>query len=254
MKLAFTAAQSERAHAALTALEKRYGAAAVSEADVIVALGGDGFMLHTLHGLMADNLQTPIYGMNLGATGFLMNQWREEDLLERIASAQKTSLHPLSMLAHTPEGEQKALAINEVSLLRSSAQSAHIRIDVDGRERLNHLVSDGVLIATPAGSTAYNVSVNGPILPLGAPLLALTPISVHRPRRWRGALLPHSAKITFEVLDANKRPVNAYADHYRVLNALRVEIHEDANTRLNLLFDENHSLEERILSEQFITG
>jgi len=231
-------------------LRARYGDTPVEKADAIVAIGGDGYMLHTLH----NNLRTglPIYGINRGTVGFLMNDSDEEKLLERVNEAEVTVIHPLSMHAVTREGRKTtALAINEVSLLRETRQSAKIRILVDGHERMDELICDGVLVATPAGSTAYNLSAHGPILPIDARLLALTPISAFRPRRWRGALLPHRAKVRFEVLEADKRPVSAVADNTEIRHVLMVEVEENRTLSLKMLFDRDHTLDERILKEQF---
>ncbi len=219
-------------------------------ADAIVALGGDGHMLQTLHRFMNDGV--PIYGMNRGSVGFLMNEFRERGLSKKLEAAQRSVVHPLSMRAVDQSGsEVHAMAINEVSLLRRSYQAAKLRISVDGQVRLTELVADGVLLATPAGSTAYNLSANGPILPLDAPLLALTPISAFRPRRWRGALLPDHAQVTIEVLESQKRPVSAVADHTQIENVVSVSIEIDRSVDLVMLHDPGHSLDERILREQF---
>jgi NAD+ kinase len=223
----------------------------VEDAEVVVAIGGDGFMLRTLHRLKRADL--PVYGMKTGNVGFLMNRFEAERLPERLASAEMVSLHPLKMRAETESGEtSEALAINEVSLLRQTNQAAHIRISVNDSVKVEALVCDGVLVATAAGSTAYNFSVRGPILPLGTDALALTPISPFRPRRWRGAVLPGSARVTFEILDPLKRSVSATADAFEVRNVVRVDVHEERNVSLHMLFDEEHSLEERILNEQFL--
>jgi NAD+ kinase len=249
-KIAFVAAESVPARRALTKLARRYGNADANKADVIVALGGDGFMLETLHRHIAQNV--PIYGMNRGTIGFLMNSYGEVDLPARLQRAEEIRLHPLAMTAWTKNGRKhRALAINEVSLLRQTRQSAHLRISVDGEVRMKTLVCDGALVATPAGSTAYNLSAHGTIVPIGAGLLALTPISAFRPRRWRGALLPHKAIVTFDVSDADKRPVAAVADFTEVRDVVRVEVREDRADTLHLLFDPEHDLEERILAEQF---
>jgi NAD+ kinase len=216
----------------------------------VVALGGDGLMLQTLHANLGSG--RPIYGMHRGTVGFLMNDYREESLIERLAAAQRTVIHPLVM--HTQNGKassQEFRAFNEVSLFRQTHQAAHLRILVDGKVRLPELAADGVLVATPAGSTAYNLSAQGPIIPIHASLLALTPISPFRPRRWRGALLPDRAVITIEVLDPEKRPVAAVADHGEVRDVRRVEVRMDHAVEMHLLFDPGHSLDERILSEQF---
>lgn len=249
--IAFIASDGEEAQQALARLSDLYGQAAPEAAEVIVALGGDGLMLEVLH----DNMQRglPIYGMNCGTIGFLMNEYAEESLPERLAAAQPASLKPLEMQAETVSGEKvTALAINEVSLFRESRQAAKLAIGIDGVARMPELVCDGVLVATPAGSTAYNLSAHGPIVPIGAPLLALTPISAFRPRRWRGALLPHTATVGIEVLNPKKRPVSATADFTEVRNVKRVEIREKNGTALKLLFDPEHNLEERILTEQFM--
>lgn len=248
--ISFVASETPEAQAALAKLTERYGNADTATADVIVALGGDGLMLQTLHRFIGTG--TPIYGMNRGSVGFLMNEFRERGLRKKLSEAQRSVVHPLSMKAVDQDGtEVSAEAINEVSLLRRSYQAAKLRISIDGQVRLNELVADGVLLATPAGSTAYNLSANGPILPLDAPLLALTPISAFRPRRWRGALLPDHAKVTIEVLEAEKRPVSAVADHVQIDNVLRVEIEIDRTIDLVMLHDPGHSLDERILREQF---
>ena len=249
-KFAFVASPAPEACAALSQLEKRYGNVEPAKADVVVPLGGDGFMLQTLHKFM--NSGKPIYGMHRGTVGFLMNDYVENGLAERLAAAQITVIHPLLMRARDTAGRtHEHHAINEVSLYRQSAQASHLRILIDGEERLAELVADGVLVATPAGSTAYNLSVQGPIIPINASLLALTPISPFRPRRWRGALLPDKAKVTIEVLEADKRPVAAVADHDEVRSVSSVDIVMDHAVSINMLFDPGHSLEERILREQF---
>ena len=251
MKFAIAAADSEEAQEAKVRLTHRYGSSKPSEADVIVALGGDGFMLETAHEHLGSG--KAIYGMNRGTVGFLMNTYDEENLEERLSRAEKVCLHPLRMCAQTlGGGEVNALAINEVSLLRESRQAAKIRIFVDGVQRIDDLICDGIIISTPAGSTAYNLSAHGPIIPIGTPLLAMTPISAFRPRRWRGALLPQSAKVRLEVLEGKKRPVSATADYTEVRDVASVEIFEDRNETVNLLFDPEHNLEERILREQFL--
>jgi NAD+ kinase len=248
--IAFVASHTPEAREARAQLEKRYGQAGPNAADVIVALGGDGLMLQTLHTFM--NSGKPIYGMHRGTVGFLMNEFSVDDLVERITAAHKTIIHPLLMHARDLHGHiHEHRAINEVSLFRQSAQAAHLRILIDGQERLAELVADGVLVATPAGSTAYNLSVQGPIIPINAPLLALTAISPFRPRRWRGALLPDKAKATIEVQDAEKRPVAAVADHDEVRSVASVDVSMDHSISLNMLFDPGHNLDERILSEQF---
>ncbi|MCB1510489.1 MAG: NAD kinase [Hyphomicrobiaceae bacterium] len=249
--IAFVASEQAQAREALDRLAKRYGNAAPESADVIVALGGDGLMLETLHKHM--NARIPIYGMHRGSVGFLMNEYDEEDLRERLAGAQVTRIHPLTMTAENAEGASFArLAINEVSLFRATHQAAKLRISVDGTQRMSELISDGILVATPAGSTAYNLSLQGPIIPIEAPLLALTPISPFRPRRWRGALLSNRARVAIDVLEPNKRPMNAAADNDEIRNVVRVEIEESRTHELLMLFDPGHSLDERIISEQFI--
>ena len=250
LRLAFAASDRPEAQEALIRLQARYGHSPLEDAQVIVALGGDGFMLETLHKTL--KLDHPIYGMNCGSVGFLMNDYQEEGLVERIAAAEEAIIHPLSMLASDRKGKTwTALAINEVSLLRQTHQTAKLRIVIDGRERIGELACDGVLVATPAGSTAYNLSAHGPIVPLDARVLALTPISVFRPRRWRGALLRHTAKVRIEVLEPDKRPVSAVADNFEVRDVADVEIAEDRSVELRMLFDAGRSLEERVLSEQF---
>lgn len=246
----FVASSAPEARKALDRLVSRYGQADADAADVVVALGGDGLMLTTLHAFLGRG--KPIYGMNRGSVGFLMNEYRETGLPRRLVAAKRSEIHPLTMKAVDVHGrEHVARAINEVSLLRQTYQAAKLRISVDDHVRMAELVGDGVLVATAAGSTAYNLSVQGPIVPIDARLLALTPISPFRPRRWRGALLPNSATVAIEVLEAEKRPVGATADHAEVKDVRRVEIVEDASVVLPLLFDPGHSLDERILREQF---
>jgi NAD+ kinase len=248
--IAFVASDTPSAQKARRLLVKQYGDAEPEKADVVVALGGDGLMLSTLQRLM--NSGKPIYGMHRGTVGFLMNEYSDKNLIERLAAAEVTVIHPLLMLARDADGHvHRHRAINEVSLFRQGYQVARLSILVDGQERLAELAADGVLVATPAGSTAYNLSVQGPIIPIGAPLLALTPISPFRPRRWRGALLPDRAHVTVEVREANKRPVAAVADHYEVRSVRSVEISMDRNISMHMLFDPGHSLDERILREQF---
>ena len=248
--IAFVAADTPEAGDARDRLVAQYGNAEPETADVIVALGGDGLMLQTLHRFMQARI--PIYGMNRGSVGFLMNEYREDDLAGRLARAETTCIHPLSMQAvDSAGGTHRDLAINEVSLFRQTHQAAKLRIIVDGRVRMDELVCDGVLVATPAGSTAYNLSAYGPILPIDAHLLALTPISPFRPRRWRGALLPHGAHIRFEVLDTIKRPVSAVADHAETRAVIQVDVEEARSVDLFMLFDPGHNLDERVLSEQF---
>jgi NAD+ kinase len=250
-RIRFTASKAPAAVEALAALTARYGQADARVADVIVALGGDGFMLQTLHSLTGRDL--PVYGMNCGTIGFLMNAYAADALAERIAEAEETVINPLSMRAVNAKGRvTDALAINEVSLLRQGPQAAKLRIIVDGRERLTELVCDGALVATPAGSTAYNYSAHGPILPIGSDVLALTAMAAFRPRRWRGALLPHSAVVRFEVLEPEKRPVMADADsRSSVRDVVSVEITSQRDVRHRLLFDAGHGLEERLIGEQF---
>ncbi|MBX7249327.1 MAG: NAD kinase [Caulobacteraceae bacterium] len=250
LRLCFTSSDRPQALQARETLARRYGDHSAADCDVVVALGGDGLMLETLH-LHLDR-DKPIYGMNRGSVGFLMNDYIEDDLLERIAGAQKAVIHPLRMTARTVNGEiTEALAINEVSLLRQTRQTAKLRISVDGKVRLPELFCDGVLVATPAGSTAYNLSAHGPIIPFGAQVLALTPISAFRPRRWRGALLPHTAEVAMEILEADKRPVSATADNQEVRDVTHVSVVEDRERSLTMLFDADHSFEERVLVEQF---
>ena len=249
-KLAFVASESEEAASAHDALCTRYGCVTTAEADVIVALGGDGFMLQTLRENMSAG--KPIYGMNRGTVGFLMNEYNEDGLIERIAAADAAKIRPLSMEARTADGRTvTALAINEVSLFRQSYQAAKLSITVDGNPRMEELICDGVLVATPAGSTAYNLSAQGPILPLQARLLALTPVSPFRPRRWHGALLPHTAEVRFDVREIQKRPVNAVADNIEVKSVVSVTVKESPRARVTVLFDASHSWDDRILSEQF---
>ena len=249
-RVAFVASDAPAAQRARTRLARRYGDARPDTADVVVALGGDGFMLATLQRFM--NSGKPIYGMHRGTVGFQMNEFHEQGLTERLTAAQVTVIHPLVMRARDAAGRvHRHRAINEVSLFRQTNQAAQLRVLVDGKERLSGLMADGLLLSTPAGSTAYNLSVQGPIIPIGAPLLALTPISPFRPRRWHGALLPDRAKVTIEVLEAVKRPVAAVADHDEVRSVRSVEIGMDRDTDMHLLFDPHHSLDERILREQF---
>ncbi|HEY9219389.1 MAG TPA: NAD kinase [Phenylobacterium sp.] len=250
LRLAFAASDRPEAQDARRKLAHRYGSSAEKDADIVVALGGDGFMLETLHRNMAQ--PKPIYGMNRGSVGFLMNDFSEDGLLERIAAAEKAQIHPLSMVAtDSNHGRHQALAINEVSLLRQTRQTAKLRISIDGKVRLAELSCDGILVATPAGSTAYNLSAHGPIIPLDARVMALTPISAFRPRRWRGALLPHQATVRFDILEADKRPVSAVADNFEVRDVLCVEVAEQREVALTMLFDAGRSLQERVLAEQF---
>ena len=239
-----------RAEEAAAQIRARLGKATAEECDVIVAVGGDGFMLETLRAHMS--LGKPIYGVNCGTVGFLMNSFDADSIKERLADAESADIRPLAMTVTDNTGAvSKAMAINEVSLFRQTRQSARIRISVNGKVRMESLTCDGVLLATPAGSTAYNLSAHGPILPIDAQMLALTPISAFRPRRWKGALLPHNAKVMFEALEADSRPVSAVADNQEVRNALKVEIEQDKANTMTILFDRGHSLDERILREQF---
>lgn len=249
-KIAFLASRTPQAQDALATLQKRYNDVSLEDADVVVALGGDGLMLRSLHKVLNSDLA--IYGMNCGSVGFLMNEFDIDDLPARLDAAIQTDIHPLQMTAHDAAGKQfQAQALNEVSLLRATYQAAKIRIDIDGKTRLQELVCDGVLLSTPAGSTAYNLSANGPILPIDAHLLALTPISAFRPRRWRGAILPNEAEVTFHMLEADKRPVHAVADNVEFTDILKVTVFENRKFKASMLFDPGHSLDERILAEQF---
>ncbi|WP_284177422.1 NAD kinase [Rhabdaerophilum sp. SD176] len=250
--LAFVASTAPEAQLAARRLSRFYGENDPDKADIVVALGGDGFMLQTLHRFLGT--EKPIYGMNRGSVGFLMNEFREDGLVERIAQAERSVVHPLNMRCRDSSGRlTEARALNEVSLLRQSFQAAKLEIAIDGQVRLPELVADGVLVATPTGSTAYNFSANGPILPLNAPLIALTPISAFRPRHWRGALLPDSTAITITVLEPDKRPVAAVADHFETRDAREVSVAMDRSVNLVMLHDPGHSLDERILREQFGT-
>jgi NAD+ kinase len=249
-RIAFFASEAPEARRALARLSKLYGNADPGSADVVVALGGDGLMLQALHRFMSSGL--PIYGMNRGSVGFLMNDFVEKNLVDHLAAAELTTIRPLKMTAISKDGKKhQAIAFNEVSVLRQRSQAAKLKIIVDGQSRLEELICDGLLLSTPVGSTAYNLSAHGPILPIGSSLLALTPISAFRPRRWRGAILPHSAKVTLTVLEAEKRPVAAVADHLEVRNVHTVEIAEDKKRSVKILFDPGHSLAERVLNEQF---
>jgi NAD+ kinase len=249
-RIAFVASPIAEAQEARRNLITRYGDASPDAADVIVALGGDGFMLQTLHAFMRSG--RPIYGMHRGTVGFLMNEYNADDLKRRLAAARDTVIHPLLMRTQDAGGkEREHHAFNEVSLFRQTSQAAHLRILVDGEERLAELVADGALVATPAGSTAYNLSAQGPIIPISASLMALTPISPFRPRRWHGALLSDAAQVRFEVLEVDKRPVAAVADHDEVRGVRTVDVHMDRGTQTHVLFDPGHSLDERILREQF---
>ena len=249
-RVAFVASERPEAQDARARLAARYGDASFDAAQVIVALGGDGFMLETLHNQVEG--RKPIYGMNWGTLGFLMNEYSDDGLLERINAAERAVVHPLRMVAaDVAGGVHRALAFNEVSLLRQTRQTAKLRISIDGKVRLPELFCDGALVSTPAGSTAYNLSAHGPIIPLDAQVLALTPISAFRPLRWRGALLRHTAKVKFEILEAGKRPVSAVADNFEVRDVLEVHVSEDRDLGLAMLFDAGRSLEERVLAEQF---
>jgi len=250
-KICFVSSSEERARSAAVKLRKRYGNAPIEEADVLVVLGGDGAMLETLHRGFDNGL--PIYGMNRGTVGFLMNEYREAALKKRLENAQVVKLHPLEMTTEDVEGNKaRELCINEVALLRQTRQAAKLRISIDRQIRMQELICDGALIATPAGSTAYNLSAHGPIIPLGAELLALTPISAFRPRRWRGALLPSNVRIDLDIREPKKRPVSAVADYTEVRDVKRVTVRQERSITLNLLFDPEHNLEDRILNEQFI--
>jgi len=250
MRLAFVASDTSVAQQARRKLVERYGDASVDKAELIVALGGDGFMLRTLHAQLA--LGVPVYGMKLGRVGFLMNKHRVEELPERVARAHAAELFPLEMLTTDAAGDtHRALAFNEVSLLRQSNQAAHIEVKLNETVKLPNLICDGVMVATPAGSTAYNLSAHGPILPLDANVLALTPISPFRPRRWRGAILPHRTQVSLRVLDPGKRPVSATADFHEVRDVREVAIRQAEGQGVRLLFDPEHNLEQRILDEQF---
>ncbi|MEL6682193.1 MAG: NAD kinase [Pseudomonadota bacterium] len=249
-QIAFVASPVPIAQTALRDLTAAYGDVEAHEADVIVALGGDGFMLQTLHA--TEGLDVPVYGMNRGTVGFLMNEFHADDLRDRLDAAVEEVINPLAMTALSSSGDMhEALAINEVSLLRSGPQAAKLRITVDGKERMSELVCDGALVSTPAGSTAYNYSAHGPILPIGADVLALTAVSAFRPRRWRGALLPKSAVVRLDVIDPNKRPVMAEADGNSVRDVVSVEIRSEPTVQHRILFDPGHGLEERLIREQF---
>jgi len=251
-RIAFLASPTPEAQAAQAKLTASHGQSPPDQADVIVALGGDGFMLQTLH--RHGGLGRPVYGMKLGTVGFLMNQHRPESLIERLHAAEPTVLRPLEMVATTESGATvQSLAYNEVSLLRQTRQAAHLRVFLNGQVRLEELVCDGALVATPAGSTAYNFSAHGPILPLGSQVIALTPIAAFRPRRWRGALLRADTEVKLEVIGGYKRPVSATADSHEVRDVVEVTIRESRERTVTLLFDPEHNLEERILSEQFVT-
>ena len=251
LKIGFIASGTDVAQSAFSRLSARYGGVEQQDADVIVALGGDGFMLRTLHDTM--QLDTPVYGMNCGTIGFLMNAYAEENLPERLEVAVEEKINPLSMVAQCVDGSRhKALAINEVSLLREGPQAAKLRISVDGKVRMEELVCDGALVSTPAGSTAYNYSAHGPILPIGSDVLALTAMSAFRPRRWRGALLPNTSTVRFDILDSQKRPVMAEADSRSVRDVAWVKITSEPGVVHRILFDPGHGLEERLIREQFV--
>src|SRR5882672_11337893 len=249
-QLHFVASDAPEAQTMLRKLRARYGDVGPERGSVIVALGGDGFMLQTLHAFLGRKV--PIYGMNFGSVGFLMNEFHEADLIDCIRAAEPAHVHPLLMTAHSHTGETKALAFNEVSLLRQTRQAAKLRISVDGKVRIDELICDGILVSTPAGSTAYNLSAHGPILPINAGLLAMTPLSPFRPRRWRGALLPHQVQIRLDILEPEKRPVSATADNLEVRDVTSVDVAEDRSREMTMLFDAGHSLDERVLAEQFL--
>lgn len=250
-RIAFLASAAQPAQAARVQLIEKYGDHPVADADVLCALGGDGFMLQTLH--RHGRIGKPVFGMKLGKVGFLMNQYRHDDLLLRLARAEPTNLLPLEMLALTESGTTAgSLAYNEVSLLRQTRQAAHISVDLNGQTRIDELIGDGVMVATPAGSSAYNYSAHGPILPLGSHTLALTPIAPYRPRRWRGAILKADTEVRFRVLDPYKRPVSVTADSHETRDVVEVTIRESTQHRVTLLFDPEHNLEERIFNEQFV--
>lgn len=251
-RIAFLASRTDAAQEALAVLTAKHGQSAPEEADIVCALGGDGFMLHTLH--RYGHLGRPVFGMKLGTVGFLMNQYHGDGLIERLAGAEPAVLRPLEMTAITEAGAHVSLlAYNEVSLLRQTRQTAHVRIELNRRVRLEELVCDGVMVATAAGSTAYNFSAHGPILPLGSNVIALTPIAAFRPRRWRGALLRSDTQVRLTILDPEKRPVSVTADSHEVRDVVEVQVHESREQTVTLLFDPEHNLEERILNEQFVT-
>lgn len=253
-KLAFQCSERALAKDAKDTLVKLYGNVDAQDADAIIALGGDGFMLETLtRNMPLIRKGLPVYGMNRGTVGFLMNSYATENLPQRVAASEAAVIHPLKMTATGETGTVSELAFNEVSLFRQTRQAAHIKITVDGRERMKKLIADGVLVATPAGSTAYNLSAHGPVLPLASEILALTPISAFRPRRWRGALIKADAKVEFEVLNPEKRPVSATADNIEYRHITKVMVEQDIHTSLTLLFDPDHGLGEKILREQFAT-
>ncbi len=249
-KMCFVANGKDDAQTACEHLIKKHGQTPSEDADIVIAIGGDGFMLQCLHDHMERDI--PIYGLNFGSVGFLMNEYRENDLRERLEKAEEAIIHPLHMLATMANGDTvEALAINEVSLLRETRQTAKLQISIDDKVRMKELICDGLIVSTPAGSTAYNLSAYGPIIPIDADLLAVTPISAFRPRRWRGALLPHRAKIKLDVLESQHRPVSAVADNQEYRDVLSVTVEEDRSHKIQMLFDAGHSLEERIIAEQF---
>jgi NAD+ kinase len=250
LRLDFTASDRPEAQAACARLKSLYGSA--TSPDVVVALGGDGFLLQSVHKYLND--QIPIFGMNRGSIGFLLNDYAENNLMERILKSESTLISPLRMRARTRDGHDRvALAFNEVSILRQSHQGAKLRIMIDGTVRLDELICDGAMVATPAGSTAYNLSAHGPIIPLTAKALALTPISAFRPRRWRGAILPHTAQVRFEALEVDKRPISAAADTFEVRDVVRVDIAEAEDLKATLLFDAGNGYDERVMAEQFVS-
>lgn len=251
LKAHFFTADTLTAKQAKSALVKLYGDTPLAAADVVVALGGDGSMLRALHDSIKH--KKPVFGMNRGSIGFLLNEYREDGLLERLKKAYTVKVNPLRMKVKTVSGQtEEALAMNEVSLLRETRQAAKLKISIDGVVRLDELICDGIIVATPAGSTAYNLAAHGPIIPLGAELLALTPISAFRPRRWRGALLPHTSRMVFDVQEASNRPVSAVADFTEIRDAAGVEVWRDESVEISLLFDPEMNLNERIIKEQFM--
>lgn len=252
-KFALLASSTPEAQAAETELRQRYDFVDAKDAKGVIALGGDGFMLQTLHQMLADHQIKPVFGMNLGTVGFLMNEWRADDLDQRLAKAKTFTVTPLRMDAVTVDGKKiSSPAINEVSLLRETRQTAKLEVEAGNHVVIDELVCDGVIVSTPAGSTAYNLSARGPILPMGSNMLALTPISPFRPRRWRGAILPDKTRIAFRVLEPLKRPVSAVADQLEVRDVATVEVHLDTSLTLSLMFDPEHALDDRITREQFI--
>ncbi|GAN68259.1 NAD kinase [Acetobacter orleanensis] len=251
-RIAFMAAPTDTARHEFDRLVHQYGNCHPGEAEVVVCLGGDGFMLETLRVVLEQHLSVPVYGMNCGSVGFLMNPMLEDNLPQRLTTTQAATLHPLRMTARTMQGNtHEALALNDVFLFRQTRQAAKIRVDVDGMVRMPELICDGALLATPAGSTAYNLSAHGPIVPLSGNLLPLTPICPFRPRRWRGALLPSTARVGFTILEAEKRPVAAVADSIEIRDVISVQIHEDRDLAVTVLFDPGQTLSERITAEQF---